>query len=400
MRNEPGPWSWPFTSTLMAGTLVAGLLLLLAAGPLRAAEIYRVDGVPVDATAASAVAARDIAIDQGERDGLRLLMRRLTSPDHADRLPDVATVPIDRFVNSYEVAEERLGPTRYVAKLNISYVATEVQDLLRGAGLPFVERRSDPILVVPVEAATPEPVAWDDGNAWRQAWLAGLDQATVAVLVLPLADLSDMSTAPAPALLAGNAAALNALAARYGAGRLVVASARLERAPGGGAVERVDVTARDSHAWNPPLLQRQVAAEPGEDEARLLARAVGLTVAAIEDGWKRDTLTRAQGHAALVARVALADLGSWVQIKRDLEGLREVRSLSVDAMSRGSASVLITYDGELADLSAALAGIGLALVEERDGWHLRPAAETGGVPTGGAPTGGAATPVIVTPIAQ
>ena len=373
MRNQTGPWWQPLPA------LLAGFCLLLAAGTARAAEIYRIDGVPVDATAASAVAARDIAIDQGEREGLRRLMRRLTSPEHATRLPDVTGVPIDRFVNSYEIAEEKLGPTRYVALLNVSYVAAEVQDLLRQAGLPFVARRSDPILVVPVEASAGEPVAWDDANAWRQAWMQGLDQATVSVLALPLADVSDMTAASPRALVAGNAAALNALAARYGASRMVVAIATLEQAQDTGVLQRVDVTARDAHAWTPPLLQQQVVAEPDEEEGRLLARAVGLTVVAIEDAWKRDTLTRTLGRSALVAVVPLADLGRWVQIRRDLTGLREVRSLSVESMSRGAASVLITYDGELADLSTAFGSIGLALIEERDGWHLQPAAGTGAV---------------------
>ena len=80
-----------------------------------AADIYRILGVPVDATAESAVAARERAIDAGQREGLVRLMRRLTSPTAHDRLPDVGALQIERYVNSFEIAEEKVGPTRYLA---------------------------------------------------------------------------------------------------------------------------------------------------------------------------------------------------------------------------------------------------------------------------------------------
>ena len=109
------------------------LAAAVAGGPARpaptaeAADLYRIQGVPVDATAESAVAARERAIDAGQREGLSRLMRRLTSPTAHDRLPDVGALPIERYVNSFEIAEEKVGPTRYLATLNVSYVAAEVQ---------------------------------------------------------------------------------------------------------------------------------------------------------------------------------------------------------------------------------------------------------------------------------
>ena len=37
------------------------------------------------------------------------LMRRLISPTAHDRLPDVGALPIDRYVNSFEIAEEKVA---------------------------------------------------------------------------------------------------------------------------------------------------------------------------------------------------------------------------------------------------------------------------------------------------
>jgi hypothetical protein len=363
-----------------AALLGLSLLWLGAALPARAADIYRILGIPVDATAESAVAAREIAVAEGEREGLARLMRRLTSPvDHAS-LPSVAGLPVERFVNSYEVAEEKVGPTRYVATLNVSYVAAEVQAFLRDAGIPFVTRRSDPILVVPVEETPEGPVAWVETSPWRTAWYEALDQATVAVLALPLADLADVAAAPAPALAAGDRAALDALIQRYGTERLVVAQARPERAADTGQLVRVAVTARKADAWDPPLLEQVVEAAPGETEAQTLARAAGLVVAAVEDDWKRGTLVRSSAVSSVVAAVPLADLAGWVQIRSQLAGLPEVRPLQVESLSRTGARVAIGHDGDLGQLVTALERVGLSLAEENDGWHLRPAVGPVGLP--------------------
>lgn len=389
MRNEATAWAW---SWRRCARVALALALIGIAWPSRAAEIYRIDGVPVDATAESAVAAREIAIADGTREGLARLMRRLTAPSDHARLPSVAGMPVERFVNSYEIAEERVAPTRYMATLNISYVAAEVQEFLYGTGIPFVTRRSDPILVVPVEQTPDGPSAWLETSVWRTAWYEALEQATVAVLVLPLADLADVAAAPPTALVAGDEAVLENLAQRYGAVEVVVAQAALERSPETGRFERVTVTARGSETPDRLLVQEVVPVtfqepvatlEPAaieEQEAQTLQRAAGLVVAAIEDEWKRRTLVPQAAASRLVAAVPLADLAGWVQIRNELAGLPEVHSLEVESFSRERARLAIGFDGDLARLAMALERVGLSLVEENDGWHLRPAAGPAGYP--------------------
>jgi Uncharacterized protein conserved in bacteria (DUF2066) len=368
MRNEARsrPW-WRHAFMLV-------LALLTVPGTARAADMYRIEGVTVDATGESGVAARDLAIAAGQREGLTRMMQRLTSPTAHRYLPDVAAVPIERYVNSFEIAEEKVGPTRYLATLNISYVAEEVQALLDAADIPYVTRRSDPILVVPVELA-PEGAAvpWPEASPWRAAWYDGLEQATVTVLALPLGDLADMAAAPPAAVAAGDRPALDALAGRYGTPTVVVASATLERAPGTGELQRVTVGARRADAWAQPLLETTVEPAPEEDEAQTLSRAVGLVIAAIEEDWTRETLVDLGPASALPVAVPLADLRGWVQIRDELTGLPEVRAVDVETFAQDEARVLIGYRGGLDELMAAVERVGLSLALESDGWRLRPA---------------------------
>ncbi|HVI18412.1 MAG TPA: DUF2066 domain-containing protein, partial [Gaiellales bacterium] len=205
----------------------------------------------MDATGESGVAARDLAIANGQREGLTQLMRRLTSPTAHDQLPDVTTVPIERYVNSFEIAQEKVGPNRYVGVINVSYIASQVQALLSRAGIPYVTRRSDPILVVPVTDAAGSAAAWDETSPWRTAWYQAIENARIVVLALPLADLADIAAAPPGALLAGDRAVLDGLGARYGTKTVIVAIARADDPSLSG---RVEVELRRADDWPTPIL--------------------------------------------------------------------------------------------------------------------------------------------------
>ena len=176
------------------------------------------------------------------------------------------SVPIEHYVNSFEIAQEKVGPNRYVGVINVSYIASQVQALLSRAGIPYVTRRSDPILVVPVTDAAGSAAAWDETSPWRTAWYQAIENARIVVLALPLADLADIAAAPPGALLAGDRAVLDGLGARYGTKTVIVAIARADDPSLSG---RVEVELRRADDWPTPILQTAVETEPGADPSLL-----------------------------------------------------------------------------------------------------------------------------------
>ena len=357
------------------GALACALLLLLWTLPVaHAADAYRIDGIPVDATGDSGVAARTAAITSGQREGLVRLMRRLTSPSDHGRLPDVTSLPIESYVNSFEIAEERVGPNQYLGVINVSYVADSVRSLLSSAGIPFVTRRSDPILVVPLSIVAGQPIAWDEASPWRAAWLEGVDAATVISLALPLGDLADIATATPAGLSTGDPAMLEALATRYGALSSIVAIAH---AYNPALVGPVEIELRRSDDWAAPIIRRSIEIPEGTDAAAALKPVVAEAIVALEDDWKRRTAEQASAVSTLDAAVPLAGLGSWVQIRRELTALPEVRWVAVGSFTQSRARITIGHLGDLERLKAAVGRAGLALIEETDGWQLRPAGALG-----------------------
>ena len=106
---------WPVSTTRAQGT----------------ADLFQVSRIPVDASAADAVAAREQALVQGQVEGLRRLLRRLAPADAYDRLPVVGPAEIERYVQNFEIAEEQVASNRYLAQLTVGYQPDAVRELLQ-----------------------------------------------------------------------------------------------------------------------------------------------------------------------------------------------------------------------------------------------------------------------------
>lgn len=375
----PHPPAAPWLA--LAGLL---LLVLVALGrPAAAADLYRAELVPVDVTAADAVAARAQAIEQAELEGLREVLSRLSLPDTP--LPNVSPGELDRLVRSYEIAEEQVSATRYIAKLNINYDPAGVERLLgRGGTAAVMPRSAEPVLIVPATRRGGRWALWDEGP-WPAAWSSRTARAGLLDILLPLGDAEDVASFPPEALSAGSYPGLDTLAARYGAVTAYVAALDLpegEIVPG--EAVRVELLGPAIETAPAPIATATAA---GADLAGMLAPVVEATVAALELGWKRDRLARASQTGSITVEVPLADLSAWVQIRRDLESLPVLRRLRIDSLGRARASLTLDYMGETRDLENALMRVGLALSQENDRWRLLPAGGRGAMqgPLGPAP---------------
>lgn len=347
---------------------LAFALLMLTALPALAADPYLVRDIKVDVTAANAVAARDEAMMRAQREGLTRLMQRLTADAAPGSLPNVGSLDIDQFVRSIDVQEEQLAATRYIATLAVSYDADAIDELLQRTSAPVVLGSSKPLLVVPAVDSGNGVEVWGD-NPWLQAWRAG-DVGTGLVDVrVPNNDPLDEATLPSAAVAAADEAALQRLAERYGAEAAVLLVARPE-----GVIEApraVDVRLLRSWDWDATDIDQRVVASGEEGAYAAAARRVATR---LEQGWKRDNVVRLDRLESLSVRVLLAGLRDWVQIRRGMEGLSEIRETRIERLSQTEATLTIRYVGSRSQLLRALSRQGLRLSEELDGWRLQRAA--------------------------
>ena len=335
------------------------------------APLFQVSGIAVDATAGDAVAAREQALLQGQIEGLHRLLRRLTPAAEHDRLPTVGAAEIQRYVQNFEITDERVASNRYLAQLTVGYDPEAVRNLLQGQALSYSETVSEPLVILPVYQVPGGPRLWPEDNPWWQAWAEHLDPERLLRLVLPLGDLEDMATVTADAAIAGDAAALEALARRYGTDDVLVAIAT----PRGGATTAAGGTRpgleidlrRDGIQANPP---ETLEGRPGETLDVLMAEAVVGIQDTLDERWKAANLLRYDQAASMLVDIPIEQLADWVEISRGMEGLREIVGIQVASFARKNVRAQIQYLGDQFRLEEALARIGLGLSREGESWRL------------------------------
>lgn len=358
-----------------------------------AANVFQVSGIEVDVTAADAVAARREALLEGQAEGLRRLMRRLTPAAEYGRLPSIEPATVERYVQNFEIASEQVAATQYRAQLNVRYDPDAVRDLLKDEALGFAETTSMAIVVLPLYQAPDGPRLWPDGNPWWQAWADNLDPERLLRLVLPLGDLEDMGTVTVEQVEAGDPGALSTLAGRYGTEDvLLVVATPLRGAETTGETSLGALGGRESETaitatGEAPALSLEmrrvglveqanpaetIEGAPGQTLEALMAETVVGLQNTLDERWKNANLLRYDQAGIMVVDIPIARLSDWVEINRGLQGLPEVSQVEIATFARDNVRVQIRYIGDEFRLEQAFARIGLALSREGESWLLLP----------------------------
>ena len=160
--------------------LAAAVVLVIAfAGIISSAgaadNFYVVRDIAVDETAASASAARTIAVRKGQERAVNALFRRLVPMPYHSSLPALDDSMITPLVASFQVANERTSAKRYLADLTFEFKRDDIRKLLRNNMLPFSESVADPVLILPVYQLEDRAYLWEYPNPWRTVWVDIVD---------------------------------------------------------------------------------------------------------------------------------------------------------------------------------------------------------------------------------
>ena len=379
-------------AAMIAATGVgAGVYAQLESGergilPLDSSGVLEVSGIKVDVGGATAEAARFAGWRQAQRIGFRLLWAKANGST-PDKAPAVTDATLDGLVSSISVEKEQIGPDRYVATLGVLFDRARSASLVGMAG---DLRRSEPMLIIPIMLTGGTATSLETRNAWQRAW-AGFRTSTSAIdYVRP----SGMGVDP----LLINAAQVGRpgrgwwrnLLDFYGAGDILVAQVDVHRLyPGGPAVGHF--LARHG-ADGEVIGSFEVTDHNGGDLQAMMNVGVqkmdALFTAALSDGRLRrdpslnpppapqptveDTIevsatVPAQTIQLLVASPDAATLTAASAAVRAVAGVEAVNESSIAI--GGTSSIVATYRGDLATLSAALLARGWAV--ETIGGQLR-----------------------------
>lgn len=320
-------------------------------------------GVAVDVTAESAAAARDRAIVEAQRSAFDRLLATLSTPADIARLPGLSDDAISDMVLDFEVEEEQVSTVRYIGRLAFRFRAQPVRQYLEQNGVGYAVPATRPALVVPVLTRDGNSLLWDEGNAWLAAWSDASVGGPLVGIVVPLGDLSDIAAIDAPRALAGDNAALQALAQRYGAGDVVVAEAVVSVDAASDAASLALDARRYSSTGVAGRLQESSSAPGGEAALPdLYGQAAQRVSTFLQEEWKQENLVSSTAEQHLDVQASFTGLDDWVDLQRRLAEVTTVRRANIKELSRNRARLDLVFVGDHEQLNRALERRDLALV--------------------------------------
>lgn len=347
------------------------LLLLLAsfpahaADPLKSTDLFSIVDLPMETSADNPATARDRAIEEAQSIALRKLLERLTQPGDHGRLPKADGRRLIQLVSGIEFAEEKFSDNKYLAKITVRFRPAEVRRLLNEANVKFSETAAKPLLILPVFFPDQKPRLWEEPNPWRDAWVRRDTTDSLLTIRAPSGEIADVGTISAEDALSGDAVKLEAIRARYDAGEVLVAEARMIGRALSVTLKRYEgVVARNE--------SERFAPQPGEMEEALYARAVVGIVARLTGDARQQSMLASGPTQSLNATVPLATLEEWVRVRRGLAAVAMVRSVEIASLSKVEARLTLQHAGEPQALANALAQQDLELSQSADGfWTIR-----------------------------
>ena len=272
------------------------------------------------------------------------------------RVPTMTDSALTGMVDDFAVEEEHSSSVRYIARLNFRFRRDAVRQFLLGAGVPFAEERSKPIVVLPVWSGAQSAVLWEDPNPWREAFAQKERGEGLVPFIVPLGDVEDLAAINAERALNADPAALAAIADRYQGQEVLIAQASPEG-------DQVSVVVR--------RYQGGTLASTNQVRAPDLNAAVDAVTAPIEADWKEQNLIGGGGEQTLTLTVPVTDLKDWTEIRGRLQAVSSLRKMSLLSLTRSAAAVQITYAGDQRQLQLALAQRDLTLAQDlTGGWVL------------------------------
>ena len=323
-------------------TLAIAAILWLSAAAF-AGDAYTVGGVPVDASADTAIAAQTEAIQDGQMRAAQRLVERLTfdTERQSKAVPPVTAEDATRMIRSMGVGNERRSSNRYIGDITVAFVPSRVRDYIRSRGLTLFDTQTRERVLIPLQNGRPVPA----DHPWSVALADPALQHGLTPLRMP--DINALGTAlDLNALARGDEDAV-AQAASFTNGRQFLLA----------DISGTTVSLRDIDA------DTGTTQSLGRVSGRDLPSAARAIPRKLEAEWKRSNqqLTSANSFTRQPVTVLFGSLEDWQTLQRALSTSQRVRQADLEALTNTGASMTLTVLGETTALASELRAKGITL---------------------------------------
>lgn len=338
-------------------------------------NVYAVRDIAVNKQADTAEAAREQGLAEARQAAFTHLFQRLTPRNYHNRQPALSADQLSGLIAAVDIQQERITGASYRAELTMNFARARVRQLLDQRGIPYSDRPSPPLLIVPVYDWAGARQLWEVPNPWHSAWSEQAGPNGLITTVLAEGTSDDQLLLSADQAIDGDSDGLQRLARAYDAGGAVVAHGRFQVDPRSGKPV-LEVTLTGYGAAPPGPLTRQFEGNAGGRAGlaaeQLTRNAAEAMTAALADAWKSDNMQRGGTPGnTLTVSVPLTYIGDYATALRRIREVNAVESAVVARIALREAQIRLISRYSMDQLSRAFDQFGMRLVQETGGWVLR-----------------------------
>lgn len=329
---------------------IASLLLSLCLSSAAfSSDPFTVSGVPVDATGKTAIEAQTIAISNGQVEAAKIMIERLTLESQRARADNLQLSLEDaaKLIRALEIANEKRSGSRYLGDITVAFNPNAVQSYLRSRDLQMISTQARPRLIIPVLSGSP---LWSD-NAWLMAWQGKKYENALTPIRAFTPSQGNDGLLSATQARQGDINALRAIGQQFGVNQILIAETNY----GVGNVSAVvtDISLDSG--------QKRVL---GQVQAPTYAQLAKSVVTSLENDWKNASVSVSGEAVSGAATVLYRSHREWQSLQEAINSSAQIQDARLDALSKDSALMTLTYGGDFQRLKTELSFKGVDIKQD------------------------------------
>ena len=329
-----------------------------------ASDLFTVSGIEVSGNGKTATEAKENAIASGEEVAFKKLLERITPSFTRSLWPELSAVEISELVRGLDVNDEKITSSHYEAKLDISFNNLFVEKALKDAGVTYISKTSDPIILLPLLASGEEENLWTKNGQWKGAWEKAVEAASFINIVLPSSDSLNMASVATDALNIPLGeeikTGLDGLKRRYKAEKILLATARTVEDQASIVVELTYLNEE-----NPEKTTMRFYNKDDEDVDAVMARAASEILFNMDKRWKKSQESSKLSEASINISIPISGLDEWSGVNNKLRSYDFIKKMDVKYITVSYVSMDLSFQDGFENLVKKLALEGL-YIENRD----------------------------------
>ena len=309
------------------------LLGLVSFSCLGRADFYTVSDIAVQASGETPKEAKNIAIEEAERQAFSRLMRRLIGQENSfvDNLPEMSEIV--SLVQDFSLKNEKNNTTEYWAKVDVRFNPVASQNFLTSKRVDYLQKEPAKLLVIPVVKNGLYWLGLEDSNVFYQLLRSRNALSDFYEMVLPVGDLDEI-VAVNKMLKENNVFGLSAMLNRYDAQEILLLKAEevgLDNWRVRGEIYREGTLVQEQTAFD---WYRGYTMEEGFQKV----------LTQLEEQWREEQKSLPKQNMSYYARIQAPNLTQWNRDKKKIEALKFIENVVVQGVYKDQVLISFTFN--------------------------------------------------------